>query len=71
MTATQSLPPALAALAAPPTQALEPVTVRLSPDTIAAVEQLRERLNNHSRCAVLRALVALGLESSRQLLEVA
>lgn len=64
------LPPDLAALARAPGP-LQPLSVRLDPATLAALDQLAERLNRPSRAALLRALVERGLVAVREELEAA
>jgi hypothetical protein len=64
MQPTTTLPPQLAALAARGTDPLSPVTVRLSPGDLAAVEALRDRLNRPSRGALLRYVLNRGLAAT-------
>lgn len=64
-----TLPPQLAALAARGTDPLSPVTVRLCPADLAAVEALRNRLNRPSRGALLRYVLSRGLAATTAELE--
>jgi hypothetical protein len=57
----EQLPPSLAALRRPDRAPLTAITVRLDGDTLAAVDELRGRLNGAPRGAVVRDLVALAL----------
>lgn len=65
-----TLPPDLAALAPHPGP-LRPVSVRLDPPTLVALEALAERLGRPHRGVLLRFLVARGLAAVLEQLEAA
>jgi hypothetical protein len=71
MQSPKPLPPQLAALAARGTDPLAPVTVRLSPADLAAVEALRDRLNRPSRGALLRYVLSRGIAATAAELQAA
>ena len=62
MNYSAKLPHTLEALADPPPLPLASVDLRLDPPTLARVEALRDRLNRPSKGALLRFLVAEGLQ---------